>query len=150
MLAPSLGWNVEPIGFVESGVGFHPAIAPRPKDVSDTVVQNRLGGRDVAPCGADLPVLQAHPVGLLPAIGPRPKASAQLVRLNDSREPRKLSIERPSSNRKSKIDNRKFPGGFMIPWQEWTCRCHSSSCGAPQGVGFYRRLMKEMSLPNNR
>ena len=79
MLTPSLGWNVEPIGFVESGVGLHPAIAPRPKDVSDTVVQSRLGGRDVAPLEGDLPVLQAHPVGLLPAIGPRPKASAQFV-----------------------------------------------------------------------
>ena len=53
---------------------INPTIAPRPKAVGDTLVQSRLGGRDVAPIEADLPVRQVCPVGLLPAIGPRPSA----------------------------------------------------------------------------
>ncbi len=42
----------------------NPAIAPRPKVLGDTVVQSRLGGQEVAPIGAELPLPQAHPVGL--------------------------------------------------------------------------------------
>ncbi len=52
-----------------------------------------------------------------------------------SREPRKLSIddcrfsiERRFFNRQSKIDNRKFPGCFMIP--------------CPTPVGLWLRLLK--------
>ncbi len=84
---------------------INPAIAPRPKAVGDTLVQSRLGWRDVAPIGADLPVRQAHPVGLS---------------IDDCR----FSIEQGASNRKSKIENRKFPGSFMIPWQGRSYQCH--------------------------
>ncbi len=76
---------------------LNPAIAPRPKAVGDTAVSSRLGGRDVAPRGMDLAVPQAHPVELS---------------IDDCR----FSIERPSSNRQSKIDNRKFQGvGVLVP-----------------------------------
>ncbi len=47
----------------------NPAVAPRPKAVCDTAVSSRwVGG--CRPIGTELPVPQAHPVGLLPAIGP--------------------------------------------------------------------------------
>ena len=36
--------------------GVNPAIAPRPKAVGGTVVQQPVGGRDVAPIGAELSV----------------------------------------------------------------------------------------------
>ena len=48
----------------DSSDADNPAIAPRPKDVGDTAVQSRLGGQDVGPIGAALPVPQAYPVGL--------------------------------------------------------------------------------------
>ena len=41
-----------------------PAIAPRPLAVDGTVVQPLMGGRDVAPLGADVRVPRAMPVGL--------------------------------------------------------------------------------------
>ncbi len=41
-----------------------PAIAPRPSAVGGTLVQKRLGGRDVAPRGAGVRVPRALPVGL--------------------------------------------------------------------------------------
>ena len=43
---------------------FYPAIAPRPLAVGGTVVQQLMGGRDVAPLGADVRVPRAMPVGL--------------------------------------------------------------------------------------
>ena len=89
-----------------------PAIAPRPKDVGDTAVQGRLAGRDVASIGAALPVPQARPVELS---------------IDDCR----FSIEQWASNRKSKIDNRKFPGGFMIPCQGGLAGATGSSRGDP-------------------
>ncbi len=48
----------------------NPAIAPRPKDVSDTAVSSRPGRQDAGPIRAVFPVPRAHPVGLHPAIGP--------------------------------------------------------------------------------
>ncbi len=41
-----------------------PAIAPRPSAVGGTVVQQPMGGQDVAPTGAGVPVPRALPVGL--------------------------------------------------------------------------------------
>jgi len=43
---------------------LNPAIAPRPSAVGGMVVQQPMGGRDVAPIGAGLPVPRALPVGL--------------------------------------------------------------------------------------
>ena len=64
---------------------------------ADTAAQSRLGGRDFDPIGAELPVPQVHSVEL-------------------SIDDRRFSIEQRVSNRKSKIDNRKFQGvGVPVP-----------------------------------
>ena len=75
----------------------NPAIAPTAEGIGPVGLLERTGGRDVAPLEADLPVPQARPVELS---------------IDDCR----FSIERPSSNRQSKIDNRKFQGvGVPVP-----------------------------------
>ncbi len=47
-----------------NAVFLNPAIAPRPSAVGGTVVRQPMGGQDVAPTGAGLPVPRALPVGL--------------------------------------------------------------------------------------
>ena len=51
-------------GYRRAAEGGDPAIAPRPLAVGGMVVQQRMGGRDVAPLRADVRVSQAMPVGL--------------------------------------------------------------------------------------
>jgi len=45
-----------PAGLIGDGPSGNPAIAPRPSAVGGMVVQHPMGGRDVAPIGAEFPV----------------------------------------------------------------------------------------------
>ncbi|MDP3722501.1 MAG: GNAT family N-acetyltransferase [Candidatus Omnitrophota bacterium] len=55
---------------------INPAIAPRPSAVGGMVVQHPMGGRDVAPIGAEFPVPRALPVGLHGSTEPPPSCRA--------------------------------------------------------------------------
>ncbi len=81
-----------------------------------TVVQQQTGGRNVIPrnrqvISKDTPPTQDSANLSEPHRGGLADATGSSFGIDD----RRFSIERPSSNRKSKIDNRKFPGSFMIP-----------------------------------
>ncbi len=60
-----------------------------------------------------------------------PQAHPVELSIDDCR----FSIERRASNRKSKIDNRKFPGGFMIPERGGLANATGSSRGASHTTG---------------